>query len=210
MIAATLLHEGGHTDDHRGMLQLIRTTSTATLELIGQLLHVHGKKENLKLDPVNLHMLLQYCVDVARFRANDKGQQLILETVPVVMMLDRERIWRVLSNLIGNAIKFSPDGSAITIRMMSESGAALIEVEDNGIGIPDSIKDRIFDMFTDAKRPGTSGEESFGLGLAISKQIVEAHGGRLWFESSVDRGTVFRVQLPGPIMEISSTAEHDA
>lgn len=208
MIVATLLHEGGHTDDHRGMLQLIRTTSTATLELIGQLLHVHGRKENLKLDPVNLHLLLQYCVDVARFRATDKEQRLILETEPVVMMLDRERIWRVLSNLIGNAIKFSPDNSVVMIRMTTETDAALIEVEDNGIGIPDGIKDRIFDMFTDAKRPGTSGEESFGLGLAISKQIVEAHGGRLWFESSVDRGTVFRVRLPGPIMEIPSMAEH--
>ncbi len=210
MIAATLLHEGGHSDDHRGMLHLIRTTSTATLELIGQLLHVHGKKENLKLDPVNLQMLLQYCVDVLRFRANDKGQQLVLEAEPVVMMLDRERIWRVLSNLIGNAIKFSPDNSVVTIRMTSEAGAALIEVEDNGIGIPDSIKDRIFDMFTDAKRPGTSGEESFGLGLAISKQIVEAHGGRLWFDSSEDRGTVFHVRLPGPTMEMSMPAEHAA
>lgn len=210
MIVATLLHEGGHSDDHRGMLQLIRTTSTATLELIGQLLHVHGKKENLKLDPVNLHMLLQYCVDVMRFRANGKEQQLILETEPVVMLLDRERIWRVLSNLIGNAIKFSPDNSVVIIRMTSEAGAALIEVEDNGIGIPDSIKDRIFDMFTDAKRPGTSGEESFGLGLAISKQIVEAHGGRLWFDSSEDQGTVFRVRLPGPIMEMSMPAEHAA
>jgi len=208
MIAATLLHEGGHSDDHRGMLQLIRTTSTATLELIGQLLHVHGRKENLKLDPVNLHTLLQYCVDVARFRANDKQQQLVLMAEPVVMMLDRERIWRVLSNLIGNAIKFSPDRSVITIRLMSETGAVLIEVEDNGIGIPDSIRDRIFDMFTDAKRPGTSGEESFGLGLAISKQIVEAHGGRLWFESSVDRGTVFRVRLPGPIMDMATSVEH--
>jgi signal transduction histidine kinase len=72
----------------------------------------------------------------------------------------------------------------------------LITVEDEGIGIPDNLKDKIFDMFSEAKRKGTAGEQPFGLGLAISKQIVEAHGGNIWFESREKGGTAFYVKLP--------------
>ncbi|HEY9197579.1 MAG TPA: ATP-binding protein [Mucilaginibacter sp.] len=72
----------------------------------------------------------------------------------------------------------------------------LISVEDHGIGIPDEMKDKIFDMFTQAKRSGTAGEQAFGLGLAISKQIIEAHSGRIWFESLPGNGTTFYVELP--------------
>ena len=72
----------------------------------------------------------------------------------------------------------------------------MIEVEDHGIGIPIEMEDKIFDMYTEAKRTGTAGEQPFGLGLAISKQIVEAHGGKIWFDSKPGNGTTFFVELP--------------
>ena len=72
----------------------------------------------------------------------------------------------------------------------------LISVTDVGIGIPPEMEEKIFDMFTEAKRPGTAGEQAFGLGLAISKQIVEAHKGKIWFESNRGKGTAFFVELP--------------
>lgn len=72
----------------------------------------------------------------------------------------------------------------------------LTMITDNGIGIPESIKEEIFDMFAHSQRPGTNGEESFGMGLAVSKRIVEAHHGRIWFESSGGHGTTFFVELP--------------
>ena len=80
--------------------------------------------------------------------------------------------------------------------MEHDAQRVLIEVSDHGIGIPVELQDKIFDMFTEAKRPGTAGEQAFGLGLAISKQIVEAHGGKIWFESDLERGTTFFVDLP--------------
>jgi signal transduction histidine kinase len=72
----------------------------------------------------------------------------------------------------------------------------VIKIKDHGIGIPLDLREKIFNIFTDAKRKGTSGEHSFGLGLAISKQIIEAHGGRIWLESEVDKGSTFFVSLP--------------
>jgi signal transduction histidine kinase len=80
--------------------------------------------------------------------------------------------------------------------MEHNAHSVLIAVKDHGIGIPAEMKDKIFDMFTEAKRTGTAGEQAFGLGLAISKQIVEAHGGKIWFESKPGQGTTFYVELP--------------
>ena len=102
----------------------------------------------------------------------------------------------MISNLVANAIKFSPTGAIINVKMEHDANRVLIEVSDHGIGIPAELHDKIFDMFTEAKRPGTAGEQAFGLGLAISKQIVEAHGGKIWFESDPMKGTTFFVDLP--------------
>jgi signal transduction histidine kinase len=70
-----------------------------------------------------------------------------------------------------------------------------ISVNDRGIGIPDNIKNQVFNMFTNAKRPGTLGEKSFGLGLSICKQIIEKHHGKIWFESDSENGTTFYIRL---------------
>ncbi|MCY1228904.1 Sensor protein kinase WalK [compost metagenome] len=80
--------------------------------------------------------------------------------------------------------------------MMQKEHDIRILVKDEGIGIPPEMSEKIFDLFTEAKRPGTAGEQPFGMGLAISKQIVEAHKGRIWFENNEARGTTFIVDLP--------------
>jgi len=98
--------------------------------------------------------------------------------------------------LVTNAIKFSPAGADISVRLEVKPDTVIVIVKDNGIGIPAEVKENIFDMFTRAKRAGTAGEQSYGLGLAISKQIVEAHGGRIWYESEQGKGTIFFVELP--------------
>ncbi|MCY1540398.1 Sensor protein kinase WalK [compost metagenome] len=112
------------------------------------------------------------------------------------MDVARHRLWRVFSNLLANAIKFSPENSQIQVKMVKAGNAIRIAISDQGIGIPAEMADKIFDLFTPARRPGTSGEESFGLGLAISRQIIEAHEGKLWFENNVQVGTTFLVELP--------------
>lgn len=101
-----------------------------------------------------------------------------------------------MSNLIANAIKFSPNQAIIDIGMQKSSSHVRIELADEGIGIPVEIEDKIFEMFSEAKRPGTTREEPLDLGLAISKQIVEANGGKIWFEHKADKGTIFLVEFP--------------
>jgi signal transduction histidine kinase len=87
-------------------------------------------------------------------------------------------------------------GASIMVKMDQGTQNLRISVKDDGIGILPEMQEKIFDLFTEAKRPGTAGEQSFGLGLAISRQIVEAHGGKIWFENNPNKGTTFFVDLP--------------
>nr|WP_276090694.1 ATP-binding protein [Pedobacter sp. JY14-1] len=97
---------------------------------------------------------------------------------------------------MGNAIKFSPEGETIIVKLMQKDDQALISVTDHGIGIPDELKQHVFEVPDKTRRPGTAAEQSFGLGLAISKQIVTLHGGRIWFEDTTGGGTTFYIGLP--------------
>ena len=102
---------------------------------------------------------------------------------------------RVINNLLGNALKFSREGGVINLVLTESKSSVKLEVSDTGIGIPENLIPQLFEMFTPSKRPGTAGEKSFGLGLAICKQIVEAHGGKIWVKSEVGKGSSFYVEL---------------
>jgi signal transduction histidine kinase len=195
-IASLMLNDHDRPEEDRMMLELIKTSGQNSLELVSDLLQVHTRVEELKKELVDLAVMLRYCVDLLHYRAEAKGQQIHLHAESVTLSVSREKLWRVVSNLIANAIKFSPSGAPIHVDIQKLTGQVVIAVEDQGIGIPAEMKDKVFDMFTEAKRPGTLGEQSFGLGLAISKQIVEAHGGRIWFDSKAGNGTTFFVELP--------------
>jgi signal transduction histidine kinase len=195
-VATLMLDDANRSEDDRMMLELIKTSGQNSLELVSDLLQVHTNTEEMKKEPVDLYMMLYYCVDLLHFKAEEKMQQITLQATHIILSVNREKMWRVMSNLIVNAIKFSPSGAGILVQMTETSQQVIIAVEDHGIGIPVEMKDKIFDMFTEAKRPGTAGEQPFGLGLAISKQIVEAHGGKLWFNSKPGNGTTFYVELP--------------
>jgi signal transduction histidine kinase len=109
---------------------------------------------------------------------------------------DYEKLSRVMNNLVVNAMKFSPAGSEIAVEANASETGVAISVKDNGIGIPANMQNQIFDPFTASRRKGTDGEQPFGLGLYISKQIIEAHGGKIWPDSEVGKGTTFHVELP--------------
>lgn len=195
-IATLLLESEQLPHDDKEMLALMKTSSLHSLDMIADLLHMNITAEGLKKEPVEIHTLLRYCVDLLKFKSNEKQQTITLHTGEMVININREKIWRVISNVIVNAMKFSPEGSAIHVELHDQQDSVLISVTDHGIGIPEDFRDKVFSMFTDAKRRGTSGEQSFGLGLAISRQIVEAHEGKIWFESNPDAGTTFYVELP--------------
>jgi signal transduction histidine kinase len=195
-IAIMLLEQLQLTDEHRELLEILQTSASDSLELINSLLHANALQENMVKELLDIHSLLNYCVVLMKFKASEKDQTIVFQSVHYKLMLNREKMWRVISNLLANAIKFSPEGSTIEISAHEKERSILIAVKDTGIGIPDDLKDKIFDMFTLAKRKGTAGEEPYGMGLAIAKQIVEAHDGTIYFESNRGGGTTFYVELP--------------
>ena len=115
---------------------------------------------------------------------------------PVVARFDRERIVQLMTNLIGNALKFTPRGGAVSVRLKTGADEALIEVRDTGPGIPTDELPRIFDRFYRGTNTGEARASGSGLGLAIVRSIVEMHGGSIDLASEVGKGTEFRISLP--------------
>jgi len=151
----------------------------------------------IKLEPLNMKALLENTVRQYRKLVEEKKQSIILDlprTMPAIEA-DRSRLEQVLSNLLSNAIKFSPEENTITVRARAEKSELIVEVEDRGSGLSEEEQERIFKPYLlveqDRQRfPGLS------LGLAIAKQIVEAHGGRIWVESQLGSGSKFSFSLP--------------
>jgi len=195
----SVMSEDDYTDEQKEMLNLIKETSFNSLELINEILEAtNSASTGLNLERVEINGLLVNSVELLRFKAAEKNQVINLDllSTQLELTISREKIWRVVSNLISNAIKFSPAGASIIVKAEEFEKEVQISVKDNGIGIPDKLKNQVFNMFTDAKRPGTEGEKSFGLGLSICQQIIEKHNGRIWFQSDTEHGTTFYFSLP--------------
>ncbi|HZY37368.1 MAG TPA: tetratricopeptide repeat-containing sensor histidine kinase [Mucilaginibacter sp.] len=192
-----MLEKSDWSENDQSTLRLIQNSGKDSLALVSDLLTTHSRPKEIKKEPVDMYLLLVYCVSFMRLKAEEKGQKIELDAGHFTVFVNRGNIWRVICNLIANAIKFSPPDTTIKVLMLKKEDNVLITVDDCGIGIPDNMHDKIFDMFTEAKRQGTTGEQPFGIGLAISKQIVEMHGGKIWFEGKKPvNGTMFHVELP--------------
>lgn len=208
-LCSLLQEEDTTPDETRQYVELIRESSKTCLHMISDLLQTDFdfKETELNKKAVDLPVFLDHAVTLLTFRAAEKNQRLILDDPShVVVSADPDKLLRVLNNLIVNAIKFSPDGETIRVNMASSAKGVTISVEDHGLGIPEEAIPNLFDPFTTSKRPGTAGEQAFGLGLFISKQIVEAHGGKLWFHTEEGNGTTFYIFLPGESVRTFSPA----
>jgi len=211
-ISSLLLEEDNFTEEQKELGKMLKTLGLQSIDMISDLLsaNLSYRAEEMKMESVEVTRLLQECLEQLKFKADEKDQKLELEIREDVRIRgDREKLLRVLSNLVVNAIKFSKLKSTVKVKIQTKSGKLELSVRDHGIGIPDHLKDKIFDPFTEAKRAGTSGEQPFGLGLSISKQIIEAHNGKIWFESEENKGTVFFIELP-VITEIADVKEPSA
>ena len=138
--------------------------------------------------------LVLEAVDMQRPLASSSSLELRVEVDPAVAEVwgDRDRLLQVFENLIGNAIKFTMGGGRITVGTATREHEVVFWVADTGEGIAPENLPRIFDRFWQASRAGRSGA---GLGLSITKGIVEAHGGRIWIESTAGSGSTFRFTI---------------
>ncbi|RQP13587.1 MAG: sensor histidine kinase [Parapedobacter sp.] len=178
-------------------LQTMRKSSDRVLALIEELVDSYDNQGSANSpQEMDLSMMLRDCVDVMRLRAEKKEQRIFFSAESVTLVGHSDKIWRVMSNLIDNAIKFTPRGGRLHVRLSLNADEAIIEVSDSGIGIDPEWQEKLFEMGRTAGRKGTDGEPSTGLGLAIVKQIVSAHNGRIYFKSTPQSGTTFYVHLP--------------
>jgi signal transduction histidine kinase len=127
-----------------------------------------------------------------------KRQTLSLELVDPLPLVkaDRRYLGQILSNLLTNASNFTPPGGKIRISAWQEGGKAIIQVSDNGIGIPPEEHERIFEPYYQVKQSGEGKRSGSGLGLAIAKLLIELHNGRIWLESTVGQGSRFYFSIP--------------
>jgi two-component system, OmpR family, sensor histidine kinase BaeS len=149
----------------------------------------------------DLRSSVEQAVDQAAATARRRGVELVMDRPdePIVIRHDPVRIGQVVSNLVGNAIKFTPRGGHVDVRVREEpDGGASITVADTGIGIDAAELPRIFDRFFRGSRASEARGSGSGLGLAIVRSIVEMHGGTVGVESRVGAGSTFRVTLPSP------------
>jgi two-component system sensor histidine kinase BaeS len=124
-------------------------------------------------------------------------------TSPVMLRFDSERILQLLSNLIGNALKFTPRGGEVIVELIDDRDHAVLEVRDSGPGIPESELPHVFDRFFRGTNVGEARASGSGLGLAIARSIVEMHGGAISVASAVGSGTTFTITLPRHEVESS-------
>jgi signal transduction histidine kinase len=146
---------------------------------------------------VELHGLIGDTVAAMRAPAAERGVTIATELPPgdVVAEANAEKVQRVLFNLIQNAIRHTPADGSVTVRAKSYRAGVEIEVADTGDGIPAADRDRVFDAFFRGGEDASRSSDGAGLGLAVSRAIVERHGGRIWLEPGED-GTRVRFSLP--------------
>jgi signal transduction histidine kinase len=117
---------------------------------------------------------------------------------------DSSRVEQILWNLLTNAIKFTPEGGTVTLRFWVEDNTAIFQIEDTGIGIPEEQQPLLFEKFQQLDTPLRRRYEGTGLGLALTKQLVELHRGRIEVESTVGIGSIFTVWIPAQPMRVMS------
>jgi signal transduction histidine kinase len=187
-------------ETERGYLEVVDRNSQRLLRLVNDLLFVarlEAGEMDIHFDELDLGDVVRQALEEAEPRARAKEIALESDTdsVPSISA-DRGRMFQLLDNLVGNAIKFTPTGGNVSVRLSREGDLVRLEVEDSGIGIAPEDQRRLFERFFRAANTRDGYVPGTGLGLYIARAIVEAHGGRIAVESSPGVGTCFRVELP--------------
>jgi signal transduction histidine kinase len=190
-------------DERRGYLQIVSRSSERLLRLVDDLLFVARLQAGrliLERSDLDLCTIAAQAAQEARPRAEAK--QLELEFIggsPVMIEADKGRLFQLLDNLISNAIKFTPEGGRIEVRVAPSGGTAVLEVRDTGIGLGPDEAELVFDRFFRSSRVVAQQVPGTGLGLFIARAIVGAHAGTIAASSRDGGGTTFHVELPARV-----------
>lgn len=199
LIAAGVLDDD--TEAAKEMLEIAATEADRLVRLVNDILDL----ERLELNKVTLdkqwcdaHSLMQQSVQALRHLAEESRITLQLEPVSMQIWADPDRIIQTLVNLLSNAIKFSPPQSIVKLSVQEQSNQVLFQVQDCGRGIPADKLETIFGRFQQVDASDSRSKGGTGLGLAICRNIIQQHGGTIWVESSLEKGSTFYFTLPLP------------
>jgi signal transduction histidine kinase len=197
---SSLIDEAASLNDAKQYATLIQSSSARMLKLIKDLLEtaaLDSGRLDLNKIPVNLADLLRAVAEHNRPNAEKKSQTIELDLEDDLVEIDLERMREVFENLVSNAVKYSPNGKRIVVGSRRSELGIVAFVKDEGQGLTEEDKQKLFGKFQRLSARPTGGESSTGLGLSIVKQLVELHGGKVWAESDgKDKGTTFFVALP--------------
>jgi len=201
MSLASLLKSGLEPEEVEELALKTEEACNYAIEIISDILQSRKQDEKeeeiINLERAGINTLVLECIRVVKPLADSKSITIVSKFSEEEFYLPVQKIKfkRAINNLLSNAIKFTAAGGEIIITSYNEGDAILLKIKDNGIGIPQAMQPFIFTRFTKAKRAGTKGEPSTGLGLYITQQIIEEHNGHLWFESNDETGTSFFIKL---------------
>jgi two-component system, OmpR family, phosphate regulon sensor histidine kinase PhoR len=196
---------GPLNDEQRRFLTIVKRNSDRLMRLVGDLLvagQIEAGKLRLEIDDVDVAELARETAELVATSARSKRIELQVHADdPVVVHGDRQRLGQLLSNLVANAIKFTPEDGAVDVRVGRRNGSCRISVSDTGIGIPKGDREHLFERFYRASSATDRGITGTGLGLAISKAIAESHEGAIELADQEGPGTTFVVELPVTTLE---------
>jgi signal transduction histidine kinase len=161
---------------------------------------------NIEYKPFNLLQMIEDLVDYIKVNAERNNQTITVQLPPTfpTVWADEDRIRQVVLNLLDNAIKYNPKNSSITLRVEADQRNLMVHVMDNGIGIDEEDQKHLFELYF-VSNNNKEGLRGLGIGLPLSKMIVESHGGQIWFESKKHFGSTFSFSIPMMLPKTSLT-----
>jgi hypothetical protein len=181
------------------LLQIAEQNATRLMQLVKDILdleRLRAGKLKPNPQPSDLASLMHSAQELVEPMSQSAGITLICQPVALSFWVDPDQLMQVLTNLLSNAIKFSPRGSSIWLTAHRQEDSILLQVKDQGRGIPTEMLDKIFDPFQQVDASDSRQKGGTGLGLAICRNIIQNHGGQIWAESILGQGSVFSLRLP--------------
>jgi len=196
---ASFLHETseGQVSEHASKVLNSALQLRGIIEQLTNLRYLQQRETELQRVPTSLNQLLQEARHDILDMATAKGHQLNMQVEDVTLLVDPIRVAMALTNILNNAVRYTPEGGTITIQTEVRSDEVWISVTDTGIGIAEDQLERIFDKFYQVEDHMTRTYGGLGIGLSIAKVLIEVQGGRIWATSpGLDQGATFTVSLP--------------